>query len=185
MRYEHLVLGLVALAVAGTAQAAVTSIGGGRARACYEAARLDRSDANSIEVCNLALTEEALTQPDRIATHVNRGILHMLRRSFDAALRDYDAALRMNPDQAEAHVNKGIALLHRGGEAEAIAVLSKGIALNPESPEVAYYSRGVAHELSGDVNAAYRDYRQAAELKPDWQEPKTQLQRFQVVRKGG
>ena len=35
------------------------------------------------------------------------------------------------------------------------------------------------------MTAAYKDYRQAATLKPDWQDPQEQLQRFQVQRKGG
>ena len=33
----------------------------------------------------------------------------------------------------------------------------------------------------GDVNAAYRDYRRAAELAPDWAEARAELARFRVM----
>ena len=47
-------------------------------------------------------------------------------------------------------------------------------------PELAYYGRAVAHELTGEVRAAYRDYRQASRLDPKWRQPKADLARFKV-----
>ncbi len=47
-------------------------------------------------------------------------------------------------------------------------------------PELAYYGRAVANELTGQVRAAYEDYRQASRLDPNWKDPKAELARFSV-----
>jgi Flp pilus assembly protein TadD len=89
----------------------------------------------------------------------------------------------VRPGLADAYINKGIALVNLGRDEEAVAAISQGLELNTVRPEVAYYTRGVANEMLGNMRAAYNDYRQAAALKPEWQEPRTQLQRFAVVPK--
>lgn len=168
---------------ASAAQGAVTIIGSSYARACYEAAEFDRAPQPSLQLCNQAF-EEAMSLHDRTATFVNRGIVYMRMGALDRAISDYDAALQLKPDLAEAYVNKGIALLHQGDDKGAVAALDRALTLEPSRPEIAYYTRGIAHELLGDVRAAYQDYSRAAELKPEWSEPKEQLSRF-TVRKAG
>ncbi len=178
------VAALGAMVAPRSADAAVTVIGSGFARLCYEAAEAGFVSDQGMDDCNRALAEEALTVRDRAATYVNRGILSMRAKSLPKALADYEAALKIKPDLAEAHVNRGIALVHVGGrDQEAVAALSRGLSLNTSHPEIAYYTRGIANEMLGNTRAAYNDYRQAAALKPDWAEPKTQLQRFTVVSK--
>ncbi|MCS6985968.1 MAG: tetratricopeptide repeat protein [Sphingomonadaceae bacterium] len=174
---------VLALALAAPAQGAVTIIGGGLARECYLAAEFRQERSLGVEVCTRALQTEPLKRRDRAATLVNRGILHMQARDFDRALADYDAALRLMPELAEAHVNKGIALLHRGGaDREAVAALTRGLELGPSRPEVAFYTRAVAHEILGNARAAYEDYQAALAARPGWEEPIEQLKRFTVQR---
>ncbi|MDO9489892.1 MAG: hypothetical protein Q7J32_16075 [Sphingomonadaceae bacterium] len=168
------------------APAAVTVIGSGLARICYEAAESGRATADGFESCDRALSEQALNVRDRAATFVNRGILNMRERRISDAIADYERAIRLKSDLAEAYVNKGIALVHAGGrDSEAVNLISRGLDLNPVRPEIAYYTRGVANEALGRTRAAYDDYRQAAALKPEWAEPKNQLKRFSVVGKQG
>ncbi|MCG2840990.1 hypothetical protein L6Q21_08345 [Sandaracinobacter sp. RS1-74] len=180
------ILGVALLAGAGAAQpaqAAVSIIGGGMGRGCFLAAELKRETRASLDICERAL-EESLSRRDRAATHVNRGIVYMQARNMEMAMRDYESAIRLEPKLAEAHINLGIALLHRGGrDREAIAALTRGIEMKPERPEVALYSRAVAHELIGDNRAAYEDYSAAAAARPGWQEPVEQLKRFSVERR--
>jgi tetratricopeptide (TPR) repeat protein len=165
------------------ASAAISIIGGGLGRECFLAAEFKRETRSSLETCNRAL-DESLSRRDRAATYVNRGIIHMQAREIDNALRDYDNALRLDPGIAEAHVNRGIALLHKGGaDKEAIAALTRGLEMNPARPEVALYTRAVAHEMVGNVREAYEDYLAAATLKPDWTEPAEQLKRFSVEKR--
>ncbi len=173
-----------AAALATPAAAAVTILGGGLGRACYEAAEFRRDTRASLELCSRALADEALSRRDRAATHVNRGIIRMRARDLDAALADYERALEILPELGEAHINRGIALLHMGGrDAEAVEAFTRGLALNPSRPEVAYYSRAVANELLGNVRAAYEDYQAAAVARPGWEEPIEQLKRFSVERR--
>jgi tetratricopeptide (TPR) repeat protein len=190
MRGSKLLLASIAVSgamlVPTPADSAVTVIGSGFARLCYEYAEAGRFSERGVENCDRAFAEEALTARDRAATYVNRGILYMHGKDLARALSDYEAALKVKPGLAEAHVNRGIALVHLGGrDAEAVAAISQGIQLNTSRPEVAYYTRGIANELLGNTRAAYEDYRQAAALKPTWEDPKMQLQRFRVVKSDG
>ena len=54
------------------------------------------------------------------------------------------------------------------------------IALNPGNVHVAYFNRGEAQEALGNLVAAYRDYRHAQELAPDFKPAGLELARFQV-----
>src|SRR5688500_9958297 len=78
------------LILAGPAGAAVLTGGGGYARSCYEAAEAQEKTWSAVQACNRALTEEALTPEDRVATLVNRGILHLRRSSLAEANADFD-----------------------------------------------------------------------------------------------
>ncbi|HEX8697584.1 MAG TPA: tetratricopeptide repeat protein [Myxococcaceae bacterium] len=178
-------VGLVSVSLASmSAEAAVKVIGRGFGSVCYEYAKAGQASREGVEACNRALSEPSLSPEDRAATFVNRGILQMYAKDFAQALASYDEALKLESGMAEAYVNKGVALVNLGRDAEAVAVISQGLKLNTVRPEIAYYSRGVANEMLGNMRAAYEDYRQAAALKPEWQDPQTQLQRFSVVPKG-
>jgi tetratricopeptide (TPR) repeat protein len=181
----HLAAALtLSVLLTGTAQAASSVVGTGYARKCYEAAESRRPARQALRICDSALMDEGLDLGDRAKTLVNRGILQMQARNLDAAIADYDAAIRTAPDTAEAYVNKGLALMRLGNrEAEAIMQLTEGLSRNPSRPEVAYFSRGMLNELLGNTRDAYNDYSRAVELAPDWREPALELQRFQVVPK--
>lgn len=181
MRASILLLAIGA-ASASPASAAMSVIGSGYAHSCYVSAESRHASPADIALCTTALTEEGLNARDRAATYVNRGILMMRKKDFDKAIADYESAIRARPEMAEAWVNKGIALVYKTGrDEEAIAALTKGIELKTSRPEVAYYSRGLAYELTGDAKSAYYDYKQAAALRPDWEEPAKQMLRFQVI----
>ena len=116
-----------------------------------------------------------------VATLVNRGILKARLGNVDEAIADYDAALSRDPDEPEAYLNKGFALLHLSeAEQQAKPMFDTALAKKTRRPELAYYGRAVAHELTGEVCAAYHDYRQASRIDPKWRDPKTELARFKV-----
>lgn len=175
-------LGMVV--ASGGAVAATTVIGGGLARSCYEAARDDNANQANVMLCDRALTEEALRPSDRVATHVNRGILKLQMRNLDAALADFDRASVLDPKEPEAYLNKGVAVLTREDWSAARTLFDNAIAHETRRPELAYYGRALANEAAGDVKAAYRDFKRAAELAPKWAEPTKELARFSVVKRG-
>jgi tetratricopeptide (TPR) repeat protein len=172
---------LAAFLGATSAFGAAMVIGTGPAQGCYQAARADRSDLRSLETCNQALDGD-LNRHDRVATRVNRGIILINRRQPEAALADFDRALRMNPELGEAHVNRGAALMMKNEYEAAVEAITRGIGLNTEEPHKAYYNRAIAYEAIGNVRAAYEDYTRAAELAPEWAQPRTELTRFTVRR---
>ena len=177
-------IGLALAAAPVAADAAISVIGGGLGRECYLAAEYARGGRDGIATCDRALEDEALNRNDRAATLVNRGIVRMQNKELNAAIVDFDAAIKTRPDTAEAYVNKGIALVHLGGrDRDAVELLTQGIARNPSRPEVAYYVRGIANEQLGLSKEAFEDYTRAASLKPGWTDPTDQLARFSVVRK--
>lgn len=177
-------IGMAAVLSAGPVLAAASIVGSGFARNCYDAAEEKRPTRQALRICDSALMDEGLDVSDRAKTFVNRGIIHMQAKNIEAALSDYDTAIRIDPGTAEAYVNKGLALMRMGNrQAEAVVQLTEGLSRNPSRPEVAYYSRGILHEMLGLTREAFQDYTRAVELAPDWPEPAEELARFQVVPK--
>lgn len=170
-----------AFAAAGSAQGAVTVIGGGMAEACSKAAVGGRSDERFEEFCDLALETEFLNARDRAGTYVNRGVLRMRRAEYPRAIADFDQAIKMKPDLGEGHVNRGAALIGQKRYAESLPAIDRGLELGVEEPAKAYYNRALAHEGLEDARSAYFDYQKAQELAPEWTAPTEQLVRFSVT----
>lgn len=100
----------VLVSASAAASQSITTIGSGAAEACYEAAREQRASQTALGECDQAIGGVLLSS-DRVATHVNRGILHALKKDYSKALSDYDQAITLDPDEPEAFLNKGLLLL--------------------------------------------------------------------------
>ena len=176
-----------ALAVAATAAspawAGTVAIGNSTARDCYEAAVSRTADRNSFYHCNLALDQEGLDARDRAATLNNRGALYLRGHNYRSAGRDFDQALKSDANNAEAWLNRAIVSLQQGGDSEALPWIEKSLALNTARPALAYYSRSIAYERTGNLRGAYADLRRAVELAPGWRAPLEDLKRYQVRRR--
>lgn len=167
---------------AGSASAAVTVIGNTTARACYELALDGRSGPGDIAVCTEAIEDRNISGRNRVASYVNRGILYVRNGDFAQAIADYDRALALDATEPEAYLNKGLALLHqRAALAEVVTLMTAAIDNGTREPALAYYGRGVAHEMNGDIPAAYFDLQRASNIDPEWDLPARDLTRFRVV----
>jgi tetratricopeptide (TPR) repeat protein len=176
----HLLLGLAAAASNPMSSGAMmTTLGASNARMCYEAARARTSTAQTLAQCEAAFAE-GLDERDTTATHVNRGILHMVAGRYDQAEADFDRALALRPEQAEAYLNKGVSRYQRGDSRGAVVLIDRAIELQTSRPALAHFARGVAREEIGDIRGAYADLAQARALEPRWAEPQKELARFQV-----
>ncbi len=173
---------LAASLAAAPAHSHVYVSAGGAASACYQFAVEEHNTADAINTCTAALAGEPLSERDRAATLINRGILQLRTGGFERAMADFDQAIAAQPALAEGHINRGAALLRREDYAGAITAISAGLERQPVNPAQAYYNRGVAYEETGNVRAAYEDYRRAAELAPTWDAPRLELTRFSVRR---
>lgn len=172
-----------ALSIGTQARAAVTVIGGGLAEACSKAALSGKTTVTDERLCTQALETELLSPRDRAGTYINRGVLKLRRLNFEAATKDFNAAVAIEPNMGEAYVNRGAASIGEHRYAESLPDLNKAIALGVEEPAKAYFNRALAYEGLDDVKSAYFDYQKAVELSPDWQAPKDELVRFHVSAK--
>ena len=163
------------------AGAAVTVIGSSSARMCFEAAdtRITPSQA-SLDNCDEALQQGNMSRYDTVATYVNRGILRLRVGREDDAMADFDRALAQDPNQAEAYLNKGLLRLRQDKASEAMPLIQRAIEAHTIRPALALYARGVAHEMMGDLKAAYTDLSQARDMAPGWKLPAEQLARYRV-----
>ena len=171
-------------ALSGSANAAVTVIGGGMAEACSQAAIAGESETRFEDVCTVALESEFMNSRDRAGTFVNRGVLKLRRGTYPAAAKDFDQAVRLKPDLGEAYVNRGAAAIGQHQYEASLTDINRGLELGLDEPAKAYYNRALAYEGLDNMKAAYFDYQKASEIKPDWEAPKAQLSRFSVSRPG-
>jgi tetratricopeptide (TPR) repeat protein len=179
---------LVALALVSpaSAQYAVTIFGGGYARSCYEAVKGRALPAKALETCDIALQQEDLSQKNRAATYINRGIVHMRAQRHERAMKDYEAGIALEPDMPEAKINLGAMLYYLGRYADAVAALDEGVKIeNREARAAAHYNRGLAQEMLGELERAYADYKTAQALDPKLSQAERQLRRFQVLPASG
>ena len=163
--------------------AQVAALGGTAGQSCYISAFERRHDLGAIAECTMALEKTDMTQFDRAGTLVNRGILYMLAGQQDLAVRDYDAAIALDPTQAEAWLNKAVSMINSGHGSIAVDLADRSLALRTQKPALAYYVRGLGHEEEGQKVAAYDDLRMAAALDPKWSEPAEQLKRYHIVQR--
>jgi tetratricopeptide (TPR) repeat protein len=183
---HQLALALLAIAATSvTSQAhagAVTVLGPGPAQTCYMAADEGLSAADYLPYCSMALAG-MLSDRDRAATYVNRGVLKLSLNEANGAQDDFNAGLAINDQMGEAYVDRGVTLIIQKRYAEAIADIDKGIALGSKEAHVAYYDRAMADEALGNLQAAYGDYRQALLIEPNFSRASDELKRFKVVTK--
>lgn len=175
-------IAIMLAALPPAAAASVITVGGGYAQACYEAAEAQDISARSLDVCDSALAEEALTADDRVATLVNRGIIRLRRANLAEAEADFDAALSLDAREPEAWLNKAILYARHRSSKDALPFVAKALENGTSHPEVAYFVRAMAYEDSGNIPAAYSDFQRARRLAPKWHEPVAELARFQVRR---
>ena len=174
-------LSATALAVAGTASAAVMVLGSGPEKACYDAAKAESAAVKASKPCDDALLNSALTPRDRAATYTNRSVLYLIRNSATKALADTDQALAIDPAMTAASVNRSASLLLLDRYQEARETVDRAIPFaNGPELKLALYNRAMAHEALGDVKAAYRDLKRAIELDPAFEQAQAQLTRFTV-----
>lgn len=179
--------GLIAVAFAFSPRAfgqlPVQVFGDGYARGCYEAVKgRVVTPQKALEICDVALDQERLTNKNRAATLINRGILHMRSAHHDRAMQDYQAALALTPNMAEAKINLGAMYYYLGRYSDAVAALDEGVRVEDKTARAAaHFNRGLAYERLGDVDRAYADYRAAVAIQPGFAEAEKQLQRFTVI----
>jgi len=110
--------------------------------------------------------EEALkavsARDDMAKGHILAGVLYLNDRDADAALKQFDRALEIDPRSNDAKTGKGGALVLKGEFDKAIALLEEAAVANPYA-QMTYYELGKAYEKKGESEKAIKMYRRAIE----------------------
>jgi tetratricopeptide (TPR) repeat protein len=182
MRAFLLSTAAAALLATAPASASDITIGTSLAHACYLSSFHSIPGRFAVGECDRALEEELLSDNDRVATIVNRGIVKMSLGDFRGADDDFDTAIRMNADEPEALLNKGLLRLRQNRPEEAIGYFDRSIDAKTLRPALAHYVRAITQEQLGNVRGAYADLIRARELDPKWPLPAEELTRYHVRR---
>jgi tetratricopeptide (TPR) repeat protein len=146
---------------------------------CSAAANDRAALKDGLQACNVALNDPAMNH--RAALLLDRGVIQVRLGNNAAALQDYSGAIALDSNLGDAYVSRAGLLVALKRYDEARADIAEGLALNATNLHVAYYSRGVIEEEAGDVKAAYRDYKAALAIKPDFAPAIRELARFKIV----
>jgi tetratricopeptide (TPR) repeat protein len=149
------------------------------AAVCSKAAAGAGDLAEGSDYCTTALKDPVTVR--RAALLANRGIIKARLGDNQGALADYNAAIAVNPELGDAYVSRAGVLLTLGRYDEAVSDANRAMQFGTSNMAAAYYSRGAAEDERGQYDAAYRDYRQAVTLKPDYTPAAMQLSRFKVT----
>lgn len=123
----------------------------------------------------LAAAETILADdPDASTTRTNRAEAYAKHGNLDAALTDFDEALRLAPDYVRALVGRGRVFVHQGNQDAALADFDRALALQPENAD-ALVERGSLYAQQNDVRAR-ADF--DALLQPDQPYDNTDGMRF-------
>jgi tetratricopeptide (TPR) repeat protein len=146
------------------------------------AAANDQADLKTgLSYCDVALSDPMMNH--RAALLSNRGVIKARLANNAGALEDYSAAIATDPTLGDAYVSRAGVLIAMKRFDEARADVAQGMALNASNMHAAYFSRAVIAEETGDVRAAYRDYKQALAIKPDYAAASRELARFKIVQR--
>jgi predicted O-linked N-acetylglucosamine transferase (SPINDLY family) len=104
-------------------------------------------------------------QPRHFDALHHLGIIHHQRGEHIAAIRQIDAALKVNPTVAAAHNNRGVALAALDRREEAAESYARAVALVPDYVD-ALFNRGNVLKDVGRLEAALASYDRAVALAP-------------------
>ena len=171
-RLKSLILFAIFMAAAACAPCAAQECGGFNScfDAALEAGRIadyDTAIRLFTKAYGLADEEHKLVCAENTAVaYYNRGNIFKDALDYEAAIEDYDKAVKLKPDLEQAFFNRAFAHRQRADYAAAVADYNRALKLDP-GDAMALNNRAVAYFLSGDYGNALADVEQAADLAPD------------------
>ncbi len=108
----------------------------------------------------------AAKNPGDFEAHYNLAAMLQAKNQMEAAIDEYETAVRLRPDDAVANNGLGAALLAYGQPRPATAALRTAIEARPDYAE-AHYNLGIALTQLGDMESAAEEFRAVLKLQPD------------------
>ena len=151
------------------------------ARAAEAASRSGTVSAAASLACQQAVGWAHFVKDEMGPALSNNGVLHLIRGEYQAAVTDFNAALREGADQVSVLNDRGFAQAAQHNYQAAAEDYTAALAKATANQERIYFNRAMAEEDLGNLKAAYLDYRKAAELAPGWEKAAKELARFKVA----
>lgn len=158
----------------------------GLSKASSEAAQnletcMSSTDGSSkaIRACSKALKSVVPNHAIKSNIYTRRGLLKLSAGRYDAASKDFKSAAKLNKENEFAYLGEGFASIMQEDYSAALDYFSDCQDHKKTAP-LAVYGRAIAKELTGDTKGAYADFKQAAQMRPDWVAPRDELKRFKI-----
>lgn len=129
------------------------------ARGDIEGCFADQS-ARRIEACSEVIQTPGIDTNRLSLAYAMRALAFSLRAQYETAIRDYDAAIRLNPSFPVALNNRAWAYFKMGRPATGLPDVEASLALDPRSAH-SYDTRAHIHQWMGRPDAALGDYDRA------------------------
>ena len=114
----------------------------------------------AIAACTRAIASGMFAGLELAKLHTNRGVELKQKGDLDAALKDYDAALTLNPNDFFAFNNRANVRRDKGDIPGAISDYTEAVRLEP-AYAAAYVNRGLVQERAGDLESARASFNAA------------------------
>ncbi|MFM6542705.1 MAG: tetratricopeptide repeat protein [Microcystis panniformis] len=108
-----------------------------------------------------------VNSPSTAQDFLDQGVKQLQQGNLEAAINNFNEAIRLNPNYAQAYGNRGIVYSRLQQYEKALADYNQYIRFNPNSAE-AYYNRATLYDKLGDYQKAIADYDRAIRLNPNF-----------------
>lgn len=125
-----------------------------------------RRNAGTPELAIAFFTERIQEAPQDAEAHAARGNAKLAARQFDAAIEDYNTALRLDPENITAFTNRAVAWADKNQVERALADVDQALRIDPESA-AALFLRGTILAEAGQFNKAAADLSECLRISPD------------------
>lgn len=155
------------------------------------ATELDQEYVEALDLMGVMLADQGDTlapyyykrilaiNPDRWDIHYKMGVYYMDQDEINKAIEQYTKATQLNPYDSDSYYNLGYIFITTVKDyREAKSYFTKSIEAKPNNNYKAYYGRGFAFEMLGDVMNAEKDYLKSLEQLPLYQPAKLGLARI-------
>jgi lipoprotein NlpI len=117
----------------------------------------------AIAGCTRVIEDPRQKPKGRAAAFYNRGNAHEAKGARDAAIADYDEAIKLEPKNARAFNNRGSARSDKGDTEAALADFDAALKLDRRLAS-AYFNRANLHAAKGETARAIEDYSKALQF---------------------